>query len=82
MFDLTAKKSLAEVTCPGGARYVNWSSNNQYVALVCKHHIVVADSKLEYVCSIHENIRVKGGAWDPLGKIIIIADFIIFSHNI
>lgn len=68
LYDLTAKKSLAEITCPGGSRYATWSPNYQFVALICKHHIVLANHKLEYLRSVHENIRVKGGAWDPLGK--------------
>lgn len=70
LYDLSAKKLLAEVSCPGGVRYAVWSENGQYVALICKHHIILANSKLDFLCSFYENIRVKGGAWDPLDAFV------------
>eukprot|EP00922_Rhytidocystis_sp_ex-Travisia-forbesii_P020210 GHVS01029784.1.p1 GENE.GHVS01029784.1~~GHVS01029784.1.p1 ORF type:complete len:1266 (-),score=169.97 GHVS01029784.1:250-3756(-) len=70
LFDLSSRRVLAELTCAGGVRYVIWSPDGQFVAFLSKHNILLANSKLEYLYSFHENIRVKGGAWDENGAFI------------
>lgn len=70
LYDLTARKVVEEVAVPGGVRYVIWSCNGQYVALVSKHNVLLAGKNLEYLHSFHEKIRVKSGAWDEHGVFV------------
>lgn len=37
---------------------------------VCPSAIMICNRKLESLCNIHENIRVKSGAWDESGVFI------------
>lgn len=37
---------------------------------VCPAAIMICNRKLESLCNIHENIRVKSGAWDESGVFI------------
>lgn len=41
-----------------------------YVALLAKHTVNICNRKLESLCCIHENTRVKSGAWDDSGVFI------------
>ena len=34
------------------------------MALIAKHAIVICTRKLEQLCSLHDTIRIKSGAWD------------------
>ena len=70
MYDLTARKTVDEVSIAGGVRYVVWSQNGAYVAFMSKHNVLLAGKNLEYYHSFHENIRVKSGAWDENGVFI------------
>ncbi|OXU23054.1 hypothetical protein TSAR_001438 [Trichomalopsis sarcophagae] len=63
LFDIQQKKILAEVKV-SKCRYVIWSTNMDHVALLSKHSVVLCNRKLEHLCSIHENVRIKSGAWD------------------
>jgi len=40
------------------------------VALLSKHLITICNRKLESLCSINENTRVKSGIWDDNGVFI------------
>lgn len=70
MYDLTARKTVDELSIAGGVRYVVWSQNSAYVAFMSKHNVLLAGKNLEYYHSFHENIRVKSGAWDENGVFI------------
>ncbi|CAE7866195.1 unnamed protein product, partial [Symbiodinium necroappetens] len=70
MYDLTARKTVDEVSVAGGVRYVVWSPNGVYVAFMSKHNVLLAGKNLEYYHSFHENIRVKSGAWDENGVFV------------
>ena len=70
MYDLTARKTVDELSIAGGVRYVVWSQNGAYVAFMSKHNVLLAGKNLEYYHSFHENIRVKSGAWDENGVFI------------
>lgn len=63
MYDVQQKRTLGSVRIPK-ARYVIWSSDMSFVAILAKHQIVICDRKLDQLCSINENIRVKSGSWD------------------
>lgn len=41
-----------------------------HVALLAKHVVNICNRKLQSLCSIHENTRVKSGAWDDSGVFI------------
>ncbi|XP_055373966.1 coatomer subunit alpha [Condylostylus longicornis] len=51
-------------------RYVVWSSDMVLLALLCKHSVTICDRRLQPLCTIQENTRVKSGAWDESGVFI------------
>ncbi|TSL47686.1 Coatomer subunit alpha [Bagarius yarrelli] len=69
LFDVQQKRSLATVKI-AKVKYVVWSADTSHVALLAKHAIMICNRKLESLCNIHENIRVKSGAWDESGVFI------------
>lgn len=69
LFDVQQKRTLAEVKI-SKCRYVVWSGDMSYVALLAKHTVNICNRRLESLCSIHENTRVKSGAWDESGVFI------------
>ncbi|XP_041036564.1 coatomer subunit alpha [Carcharodon carcharias] len=69
LFDVQQKRSLSSVKI-SKVKYVVWSSDMAHVALLSKHAILICNRKLESLCSIHENIRVKSGAWEESGVFI------------
>ncbi|KAJ9580844.1 hypothetical protein L9F63_023975, partial [Diploptera punctata] len=69
LFDVQQKRTLAQVKI-GKCRYVVWSSDMTHVALLAKHNVNICNRRLESLCSIHENTRVKSGAWDDSGVFI------------
>ncbi|XP_066591304.1 coatomer subunit alpha [Prorops nasuta] len=69
LFDVQQKRTLAEVKI-SKCRYVVWSNDMFYVALLAKHTVNICNRKMESLCSIHENSRVKSGAWDDSGVFI------------
>ncbi|CAD5114426.1 DgyrCDS3559 [Dimorphilus gyrociliatus] len=69
MFDVQQKRQLGQVKVPK-LRYAVWSPDMANVALLGKVNVVVCNRKLENLCSIHENVRVKSAAWDENGVLI------------
>ncbi|XP_074099177.1 coatomer subunit alpha [Cotesia typhae] len=69
LFDVQQKRQLAEVRI-SKCRYVVWSNDMSHVALLSKHTVNICNRKLESLCSISENTRVKSGAWDDSGVFI------------
>ncbi|RMB90615.1 hypothetical protein DUI87_32879 [Hirundo rustica rustica] len=69
LFDVQQKRTLASVKI-SKVKYVIWSGDMSHVALLAKHAILICNRKLESLCQIHENIRVKSGAWDESGVFI------------
>uniref|UniRef100_A0A2K5HGL7 Coatomer subunit alpha n=1 Tax=Colobus angolensis palliatus TaxID=336983 RepID=A0A2K5HGL7_COLAP len=78
LFDVQQKRTLASVKI-SKVKYVIWSADMSHVALLAKHEhscplpltaIVICNRKLDALCNIHENIRVKSGAWDESGVFI------------
>lgn len=69
LFDVQQKRTLAEVKI-SKCRYVVWSSDMSHVALLSKHNVNICNRRLESLCSVHENTRVKSGAWDDSGVFI------------
>uniref|UniRef100_A0A0K8T5U4 Coatomer subunit alpha n=1 Tax=Lygus hesperus TaxID=30085 RepID=A0A0K8T5U4_LYGHE len=69
LYDVQQKRTVAQ-TKISKCRYVVWSSDMTHVALLAKHTVSICNRKLELLCSIHENTRVKSGAWDENGVFI------------
>lgn len=63
LYDVQQKRVLGSVRIPK-AKYVIWSNDMAYLAILAKHQILICDRKLDQLCSITENIRVKSGSWD------------------
>ena len=40
------------------------------VALLSKHLVTICTRKLEVLCTVHENTRVKSGTWDDSGVLV------------
>ncbi|XP_011503846.1 PREDICTED: coatomer subunit alpha [Ceratosolen solmsi marchali] len=68
-FDIQQKKILAEIKVPK-CRYVVWSYDMNYVAFLSKHSVIIYNRRFEHMCSIHENTRIKSGAWDDFNVFI------------
>lgn len=69
LFDVQQKRTLAQ-TKISKCRYVVWSPDMTHVCLLAKHNVTICNRKLELLCSIHENTRVKSGSWDENGVFI------------
>ena len=69
LFDVQQRRNLGQVKIPR-CRYVIWSADMNTVALLSKHVITICTRRLETLCSIHENTRVKSGTWDDNGVFI------------
>jgi len=69
LFDVQQKRQLGHAKIPK-CRYVVWSSDMSTVALLSKHMVQICNKKLETLCSIHENTRVKSATWDDSGVLV------------
>lgn len=68
-YDVQQRKELGEILV-NNVKYVVWSNDGQYLALLSKHTITIANSDLEIVTSMHETIRIKSAAWDDSGVLL------------
>lgn len=69
LFDIQQKKQLAKVAA-SGVKYVVWSNDGLYAALLSKHNVTIVTKSLEQVSSLHETIRIKSAAWDDSGVLL------------
>ncbi|PRP73576.1 coatomer protein complex [Planoprotostelium fungivorum] len=70
LYDIQAKRSLGDMTTPE-VKYVHWSTGkNPQVAMISEDTLIIATRNLEQLCSIHESVRIKSGAWDDSGVFI------------
>lgn len=69
LFDIQQKKQLAKVAV-SGVKYVVWSNDGLYAALLSKHNVTIVTKSLEQVSSLHETIRIKSAAWDDSGVLL------------
>lgn len=69
LMDVQQGKALAELPLKN-IKYTVWSQDGQYVALMSKHTLTIANRKLEIVTSNHESIRIKSASWDETGVLI------------
>ena len=69
LYDIQQKKQLAELAVVG-VKYVVWSSDGLYAALLSKHNVTIVTKSLEQVSTLHETIRIKSAAWDDAGVLL------------
>lgn len=69
LYDAQQKRSIAEIAA-NNVKYAFWNDKQDLVALLGKDSLIIAGKKLEQLCSVHETIRVKSGAWDENGVFI------------
>lgn len=69
LFDVQQLRVIAQVKI-AKCRYVVWSADMSHVALLAKHTVTICSRNMELLCTIHENTRVKSGAWDDSGVFI------------
>lgn len=69
LFDIQQKKQLAKVAV-SGVKYVVWSNDGLYAALLSKHNVTIVTKTLEQVSTLHETIRIKSAAWDDSGVLL------------
>lgn len=68
-YDVQQRKELSRISA-NSVKYVSWSNDGQYVALLSKHNITIATKDLEYITSLHETIRIKSAAWDETDVLV------------
>lgn len=69
LYDIQQKKQVAELAVTG-VKYVSWSNDGAYVALLSKHNVTIATKTLEQVSTLHETIRIKSATWDEAGVLL------------
>ena len=69
LYDIQQKKQLAELSV-SGVKYVVWSSDGLYAALLSKHNVTIVSKSLEQLSTLHETIRIKSAAWDDAGVLL------------
>ncbi|XP_059622164.1 coatomer subunit alpha isoform X1 [Phlebotomus argentipes] len=69
LYDVQQLVVIAQVKI-SKCRYVVWSPDMSHVALLGKHTVNICNRRLESLCNILENTRVKSGAWDDSGVFI------------
>ncbi|PNH46506.1 hypothetical protein VD0004_g1599 [Verticillium dahliae] len=69
LYDIQQKKSVAELAVTG-VKYVVWSNDGLYAALLSKHNVTIVTKSLEQVSTLHETIRIKSATWDDTGVLL------------
>ncbi|TEA10984.1 putative coatomer subunit alpha [Colletotrichum sidae] len=69
LYDIQQKKSVAELAV-NGVKYVVWSNDGLYAALLSKHNVTIVTKALEQVSTLHETIRIKSATWDDAGVLL------------
>lgn len=69
LYDIQQKKATAELAV-SGVKYVVWSNDGLYAALLSKHNVTIVTKSLEQVSSLHETIRIKSATWDDAGVLL------------
>lgn len=69
LYDIQQRKQLAELSITG-VKYVIWSGDGLYAALLSKHNVTIVTKSLEQVSTLHETIRIKSATWDDAGILL------------
>ena len=68
-YDIQQKKQIAELSV-SGVKYIIWSGDGLYAALLSKHNVTIITKSLEQVSTLHETIRIKSATWDDAGVLL------------
>jgi hypothetical protein len=69
LLDVQQRSTISELQAPM-VKYVVWNTGMTMVALLSKHNVVIADSKLKNSTTVHETIRVKSASWNDGGVLL------------
>ncbi|KAF4626050.1 hypothetical protein G7Y89_g12110 [Cudoniella acicularis] len=69
LYDIQQKKTVTELAV-SGVKYVVWSNDGLYAALLSKHNVTIVTKALEQVSTLHETIRIKSATWDDAGVLL------------
>lgn len=69
LYDIQQKKQIAELPVTG-VKYVTWSNDGMYAALLSKHNVTIVNKQLEQISTLHETIRIKSATWDDSGVLL------------
>lgn len=69
LYDIQQKKQIAELAV-SGVKYVVWSNDGLYAALLSKHNVTIVNKSLEQISTLHETIRIKSACWDDSGVLL------------
>ncbi|RFU33464.1 hypothetical protein B7463_g2888, partial [Scytalidium lignicola] len=69
LYDIQQKKSTTELAV-AGVKYVVWSNDGLYAALLSKHNVTIVTKTLAQVSTLHETIRIKSATWDDAGVLL------------
>lgn len=69
LYDIQQKKHVAELSA-AGVKYIIWSGDGQYAALLSKHNVTIVNKSLEQISTLHETIRIKSATWDDAGVLL------------
>lgn len=69
LYDIQQKKELAQLAV-NGVKYVAWSNDGLYAALLSKHNLTIVTKTLEQVSILRETIRIKSATWDDSGVLL------------
>lgn len=69
LYDIQQKKQLADITV-NGVKYVSWSNDGLYAALLSKHNVTIVSKSLDSISTLHETIRIKSATWDDSGVLL------------
>eukprot|EP01133_Synstelium_polycarpum_P002613 gene2613-3004_t len=69
LYDIQQKSPVAELMTPS-IRYVIWSKDYNFVALLARDSLILATRRLEQICIVGETVLPKSGVWDEHGVFI------------
>ncbi|EGR48167.1 vesicle coatomer complex, alpha subunit [Trichoderma reesei QM6a] len=69
LYDIQQKKTTAELSI-NGVKYIVWSNDGLYAALLSKHNVTIVTKTLEQISTLHETIRIKSATWDDAGILL------------
>ena len=70
LFETASGRVLGEVSGLRRVRYVSWSPDGRFVALVTRVTVTLADRDLNHIATVREAVRVKSACWDEKGVLL------------
>lgn len=64
LFETASMRIIGEITGLRRVRYVAWAPSGDYVALVTRLTVTLADKELNHIATVREALRAKSACWD------------------